>query len=214
MVNSHSRFARNIILVENNQFRSSQLTPSAGTLVVSFENRKTENNQNMNVDIERHKLLKILSEHFIDIELGVSKDNVLGIDFENLYILLKCDYKKLKIISSELYTCEEIGFHDAHNTVGLYIKPNGISAYSNNKYKNIFYSKLKNNIKDFVQIVIPVLALMVTVLTILIKIEYINSQTETKLSKIEQRIEKLENKQKILKNASEKNSEIYPLKNK
>jgi hypothetical protein len=34
VVNSRSRFARNFILIENNQFRSSQLTPSVGTLVV------------------------------------------------------------------------------------------------------------------------------------------------------------------------------------
>jgi len=39
VVNSRLRFARNIILVENNQFRSSQLTPSAGTLCDIFENR-------------------------------------------------------------------------------------------------------------------------------------------------------------------------------
>jgi glucan phosphoethanolaminetransferase (alkaline phosphatase superfamily) len=35
VVKSRSRFARNIILVENNQFRSSQLTPSGGTLAAS-----------------------------------------------------------------------------------------------------------------------------------------------------------------------------------
>ncbi|GEJ29678.1 hypothetical protein FPN187_contig00073-0002 [Flavobacterium psychrophilum] len=41
VVNSRLRFARNIILVENNKFRSSQLTPSVGTLGDSLpKNRK------------------------------------------------------------------------------------------------------------------------------------------------------------------------------
>ena len=39
VVNSRLRFARNIILVENNQFRSSQLTPSGETLCDILENR-------------------------------------------------------------------------------------------------------------------------------------------------------------------------------
>ena len=36
VVSSRSRFARNFILVENNSFRSSQLTRSAGTLAATF----------------------------------------------------------------------------------------------------------------------------------------------------------------------------------
>jgi len=42
VVNSRLRSARNFILVENNQFRSSQLTPSAGTLAESGKNAIAE----------------------------------------------------------------------------------------------------------------------------------------------------------------------------
>jgi hypothetical protein len=144
----------------------------------------------MNVNIERHKLLKILSEHFIDIELGVSEDNILGIDFKKLYILLKCDYKKLKIISSELYTYDEIGFYDNKelNTVGLYIKPNGITAYSNKKYKNIFYSRVKNILKDFVQIVIPILSLIVAYFAIQLKISEVNNYNQKQIDTLQKEI--------------------------
>ena len=37
VVSSRSRFARNIILVENNSFRTSQLTRSSGTLAVTLK---------------------------------------------------------------------------------------------------------------------------------------------------------------------------------
>ena len=66
MVNSRSRFARNISLTENNQFRSSQLTPSVGTLAIILAPKDEFNNlmQQM-INSNKIKLKKIIILFFL-----------------------------------------------------------------------------------------------------------------------------------------------------
>ncbi len=66
MVNSRLRFARNIILVENNRFRTSQLTRSGGTLTATLNHRPTEYMKDQFNEIIKSKDLKDISIDLVE----------------------------------------------------------------------------------------------------------------------------------------------------
>ena len=70
VVNSRLRFARNIILVENNRFRTSQLMRSAGTLWVTLKLHRTQ---------KKHKKIKYMKD----------KLNIFSIISIIIYIVIK-----------------------------------------------------------------------------------------------------------------------------
>jgi hypothetical protein len=94
VVNSHLRFARNIILVENNQFRSSQLTPSGGTLSVSIkDDTQTRNSKKMTViDFPTIRTDRLLLRQFVDSDIenvykGLSAPEIIqyyGVSYKTL----------------------------------------------------------------------------------------------------------------------------------
>lgn len=71
---------------------------------------------------------------------------------------------------------------------GLFATPEGVASYSKKKYKNLFYLNLKNNLKDFVQIVIPVLSLFIAYFAIQLKISEVNNYNQKQIDKLQQEI--------------------------
>jgi hypothetical protein len=142
----------------------------------------------MNINKKRHKLLELLSKHRNDVKLKKAKHHALGLSFEDIYNELNCNEDELQLIVAELYTCEEIGYHDTYDIVGLFARNNGLTSFSNKKYKRINNAFVKNSIKDLVQIIIPVLSLIITVLVIINN----NSKTSKEIKVIEQKIELLQ----------------------
>jgi hypothetical protein len=112
----------------------------------------------MNIDTKRHKLLGILTKQRKDLELKKAEYNALGVSFYKLYNELDCDEDELHSITSELYTSEEIGYHDAHNIVGLFAKDKGVTAFANKKYSNRIVERRKERVK----FILPILAILIS----------------------------------------------------
>ncbi|MCD8448025.1 hypothetical protein [Tenacibaculum finnmarkense] len=142
----------------------------------------------MNIDTKRHKLLGILTEQRKNVELKKEGYNTLGIAFEKIYKELECDDDELHSITSDLYTSEEIGYHDAYNVVGLFAKDKGLTAFSNKKYHNRVIECRKEKAKFFVQTVIPILALIVAILSLSIKFDNLKMQSDKELQKLEDKL--------------------------
>lgn len=138
----------------------------------------------MHLNKKRHKLLELLSKHRNNVELKKAKYNSLGVSFNDLYKELNCNDDELQIITAELYTSDEIGYHDANNIVGLFAKQNGLSAFSNRKYINLWRDNLFNTSKNIVQIFIPVLALIVAILSFTLKFDNLQKQSEKELQEV------------------------------
>jgi len=164
----------------------------------------------MNLNLKRHKLLGLLSDQRIGVELEKEGYNVLGVTFVVILKHLDCNKDELQLITSELYTSDEIGYHDVGNGSGLFAKDNGLTSFSNEKYVKLNNKIIKNNIKDFVQIIIPILSLIVAILAISIKINSLNSRTEKEIKAIEQKQELILEKIDKL----EKPIEIHPTEKK
>jgi len=142
----------------------------------------------MNLELKRHKLLGILSKQRNDLELKKAEYNALGVPFEKIYAELNCNEDELKLITSELYSADEIGYHDAHNIVGVFAKDNGLSAFANKKYSRIYWKRISDLTKNAVQIVIPILSLLIAFIALTIKIETLNKSTENKIDNLEKQV--------------------------
>lgn len=142
----------------------------------------------MNLNLKRHKLLRILSKQRNDLELEKAEYNSLGVTFEKIFEGLNCDEDELKLITSELYTCEEIGYHDANNVIGLFAKGNGLSAFANKKYYRQYWKRITELTKNAVQIIIPILSLLIAFVALTIKFESLNKSTENKIDNLEKQV--------------------------
>ncbi|GGE22950.1 hypothetical protein [Psychroflexus salis] len=146
----------------------------------------------MNLYLKRHKLLEILTKKRILLESDLSDDNLLGVSFTDIHKQLNCNRSELELIMSELYDLDEIGYHDTLGVVGLFTKDKGKSSYANKKYKRLYRNEITNLIKDFVQIIIPILSLLIASYAVSNKIESFNMNIKNKLDKIENQVKELE----------------------
>ncbi|MCL5130533.1 hypothetical protein [Algibacter sp. L4_22] len=142
----------------------------------------------MNLELKRHKLLGILSKQRNDLELKKAEYNALGVPFEKIYSELNCNEDELKLITSELYTADEIGYHNAYDIVGVFAKDNGLSAFANKKYSRIYWKRVSDLTKNAIQIIIPVLSLLIAFIALSIKIESLNKTTDNKLDNLEKQV--------------------------
>ena len=160
----------------------------------------------MNIDTKRHKLLGILTKQRKYLELKKAEYNALGVSYEKIYKELKCNEDELHSITSDLYTSEEIGYHDAYNIVGLFAKDKGLTAFSNKKYHNRVIERRKEIVKFFVQTVIPILALVVAILSLSLKFDNLKMQSDKELQKLEDKLLK----QKMRIDSMEINQKNHP----
>ena len=155
----------------------------------------------MSLELKRHKLLGILSKQRNDLELKKAEYNALGVPFEKIYSELNCNEDELKLITSELYTADEIGYHDAYDIVGVFAKDNGLSAFANKKYSRIYWKRISDLTKNAVQIIIQVLSLLIAFIALSIKIESLNKTTDNKIDNLEKQVIELKSElDKINKN--------------
>ncbi len=140
----------------------------------------------MNDNLKRHKILEILSKQFIKVETEDSSE-AIGVSFEDLQVKLNCSKIELRRVSSTLYDNKEVDYMDI-GLVGMFATEKGLSAYSDEKYKRESNLRLKNNIKDIVQIVVPILSLLIAYLALSFKINKLNEQNEKELKEINKKL--------------------------
>lgn len=138
----------------------------------------------MNLYIKRHKLLELLSKHRNNVELNKAKHNALGVAFEDIFKELNCNEDELCIITSELYTSDEIGYHNAHSITGLFAKDKGLTAFSNKKYKKLWWDNLFNISKNIVQILIPIFSLIIAYVALTTKSNNLHKHYEKELQEV------------------------------
>jgi len=121
----------------------------------------------MRLDLKRHKLLMILSINRIKFEANKLQGEVLGTSFDELSQKLRCDIFKFNVIASELYDNNEIRHYNQHNINGVYCENNGLTSFSNNKYKARYWKDIWNNLLTISQIIVPIMALLVALIAVL-----------------------------------------------
>ncbi|GAL69085.1 hypothetical protein [Jejuia pallidilutea] len=167
----------------------------------------------MNLNRKRHKTLKLLSVSRIQFESGQSDSKTkFGMSFDELQKELKCDRTKCELIFSPLYSNEEIKYTNV-DVEGLISTRKGLTAFSEKKYLKENDKIIVNWLRNFVQIVIPVLALLIAYVSLTTKLESLKTQSDKELqvvkkSMLEQkeRIKELENKTKIHPNHQKNDS--------
>ena len=142
----------------------------------------------MDIDYKRHILLKVLTNQRINLELKKAPNNVLGVSFDIICKELNCNRDYLNLVTSELFISEEIEYHDAGNIVGLFITEKGKTSFSNKKYYNRIKDRYKERVKFFVQITIPVLALIVAILSFSLKLENFRIELNNEIQELRENI--------------------------
>ena len=143
----------------------------------------------MNSNLLRHRLLGILTKQYIVAE---KSSEPMGVSFENIESELKCTDIFLRQSISELYVNEEVGYHDAYDIIGLYASEKGAASFSNKKYWIIYCSNIKDSIKYWFQILVPVLSLLVALFAVTRDFKVNNAETNIQLREMKSQIELLQ----------------------
>ena len=140
----------------------------------------------------RHKALLLLSEklnHLLENKSGTVGGNEAGLSNDELNSLLNIDDRKRRLIFSELFENEEVMPYHLDGVSGCFINSEkGLESLANEKYLERNREIIKKWLKDFVQIAIPVLSLIITILVIVRD----DSKRDKEIQAIEQKIEGLQ----------------------
>lgn len=151
------------------------------------------------MNFKRHKLLEILSKRAISVQLRKINESAVGVSYEKICESLNCDRDELYELSNTLFDEKEVGTHNAHGVNGMYTTSKGITSYTDKKYLRLRNSRLINNAKDIVSIVIPVLSLLIALASIWFKVDTINSKNEKEIREMRKELKLQEEKLNNLK---------------
>ena len=147
----------------------------------------------MKHDLKRHKLLGILHFNTAKVNSDSLPDNEpFGVSFDILTKKMRCDIDELNTIASELYQNKEISYYDTKGIKGLCCIGNGLTSYSNNKYKSRFYKDINEKYKLYIQIIAVILSGIATFIAIESKSE--NTIHTKNIKQLQLKVERLENK--------------------
>ncbi|WP_299278932.1 hypothetical protein [uncultured Psychroserpens sp.] len=136
----------------------------------------------MNYNRKRHKVLKSLSESRIKFDSGTGESGwKLGVGFDTLCKSLKCDREKLEVILSELYLNKDIEYTNV-DVDEVFSTQQGLVTFASKKYIKENNKLILNWLKNFNQILIPVLSLIIAIVALTIKFNSIQKEIENNLS--------------------------------
>lgn len=152
-----------------------------------------------------HKALKILVNKRIETELyRKEKEIVFGVKREDLENELSLTKEELFVVTSILKEAKEIKVYN-NDFLGYYAIQKGIYSYGDKKYLNKNQNKKRENIKYYVQVLIPIITSFIALGSILLNISQwksskAKSDTIMKLNKeseqVHIRLDSLEEKTK------------------
>jgi len=161
----------------------------------------------MNFNRKRHKVLQLLSTSRIQFDSGrMESDFKLGVGFDDLQRELNCDLDTCELIYSTLYNEKEVE-HTNTSVYGLFATQKGLTSYSERKYVKENNKIITNYSRNFVQIVIPILSLIVAILAISLKIDNANKDVNEKILDLQRQINKQSH---IIGKFKQQNLEIKP----
>lgn len=154
----------------------------------------------MRYNLTRHLLLKKLSEKYIATR-DTKRDgaDIIGLRLEEIDEILGNRKKDRDLIVSELGNCKEIHAFNIQGK-GFFITPSeGLSAFSEEKYLKKNNDIILRWLKNFVQIFIPLVSLLIAVLALWLRINTTNEtnrkemeRLELKMNGIEEKVNKIE----------------------
>ena len=143
----------------------------------------------MNSNLLRHRILGILTKQYI---ISEKSDEPLGVSFTVIESELKCTDVFLRQSISELYDNKEIGYHDTYDIIGVHATEKGVASFSNKKYLRIYWTSIKDSIKYWFQILVPVLSLLVALVAVSHDLKKHNEETNIQLKEMKLQIELLQ----------------------
>lgn len=156
----------------------------------------------MNSNLLRHRLLGILARQYI---IAEKLHKPLGVSFKNIETELKSSESDVRMSLSELYENDEIRYHDAYDIIGVHATETGVASFSNKKYWRIYWTNLKDSVKYWFQILVPILSLLVALIAVTHDLKEHNEETSIQLKEMKSQIELLRSQveqQKIHQNDS------------
>ena len=166
----------------------------------------------MRFNLTRHQLLKLLTEKFVSENKKIGRGqtipaDIVGLSLDEIDKQLNISPNQRELILSELIESDEIICFTLKEIGYIINEKKGISALANKKYINRNWKIILDWIKNFVQIIIPVLALVIAYVSLTSKLDSLKTQSDKELQEVKnimlgqkKRIEKLENQSKILPN--------------
>lgn len=152
----------------------------------------------MNINIYRHKLLRILSKQRSLASIDSSGKTVLGVSDNDLLNELNCQQTKLHEIVSELRNQKEVDFFDNNFIKGYFATDYGYASYTNKIYLRKYYSNILTTFKDGVQILVPLLSLIISVIAVSTTYKYSTEKNKEHNVIIENKIDSLNTRIEIL----------------
>lgn len=131
----------------------------------------------MNKYEQRHKILSMLYTQFI--KYHNKKGLPLGVDFKEITNELKCTGNDLHIITASLFDNDEVGLYSTLGVEGIYLKPKGISAFSDKKHLKEPIKLRNDSIYDVVKWMLPIALIIVSITTTLINIQLNRDREKT-----------------------------------
>lgn len=136
----------------------------------------------MNFNRKRHKILKLLSPSFILFNSDqMTSEDKFGVSFDNLERELKYNRNDCEKVFSRLYSDEEVKYTNT-SVVGLHLTQKGLDSFTNKKYLKENYDLIIDWIKDFVQIIIPILSLLIAFFALTSRFNSISEKIENKVN--------------------------------
>lgn len=132
----------------------------------------------MNYYKQKHNVLKILTYESYGLQIDENNMFLRGISIKDLLLKINISEIELNIIISELYENKEI--KKGHD--GLIIEKSGIASFTNKKYLKIYKSYVITNLKDIIQIIVPILTSIIAIIAI----------SNSNHSTLEERLKKIE----------------------
>ncbi|MCX7549153.1 hypothetical protein OS188_14440 [Xanthomarina sp. F1114] len=161
--------------------------------------------ENLDYDLLSHKILGILIRQRINVEIYHKERNVvLGVEYEELKKELDITKEEMFIVTSKLREELEIEPYRV-DFEGYFAKPKAVYSYVSRKYLKKTRNEKRENIKYYLQIVIPVVSLLIAFLAITLNILQWQSNKKkseqeiilnTELEKLNIRLDYLEEKTK------------------
>ena len=138
----------------------------------------------MEFNLNRHKLLEKLADKFNSGKnLPGDGADLIGLKDKQIDDILGSKSKYRDLILSELWESKEIHDFDL-NGKGIFITPlEGLSALSSKKYIKRNWDIILKWIKNFLQIVIPILSLAIAFLALTLRFNSMESKIEQRVSK-------------------------------
>ncbi|RZL32272.1 MAG: hypothetical protein EOO96_14455 [Pedobacter sp.] len=147
----------------------------------------------MKIDKLRHEVLGLLSAKSVE---SINKGNKdICVEKSRIKEFLADDAKRWPLILSELLEVNEIKPYHLNEQHGFFSTDLGNMAYSNKKYLLRHENFMINRTKNFLQIAIPLLSVMITIF-VLVMSEIRLDRKNTQINDLLIRISKIENNKK------------------